>query len=245
MAYFLCDKLSQISLWTFPEGKLIDPMNAEKKYRIVIAEDHTLFRQGIKALLSFEPEFEVVGEAADGLEAYQRAEELQPDLILLDLNMPRVNGMAAIKEIKRLCPETKILVLTVHKTEEHVLETLRAGASGYVLKDADHDEFLLAIRSVLQDKCYLSPDISERIVDGYLNGRKTARANTPWESLTARERQVLKLVAEGYKTKEIAGILIISEKTVAKHRANIMNKLDLHSASELTVYAINRGLVER
>jgi DNA-binding NarL/FixJ family response regulator len=218
-------------------------MHSSEIYRVVIAEDHTLFRQGLKALLSFEPEFEVVGEAADGLEAYQRTEELQPDIILLDLNMPRVDGMTAIKEIKRLCPEAKILVLTVHKTEEHVLETLKSGASGYVLKDADHDELLLAMRSVLQDKCYLSPDISARIVDAYLNGRQTDKTDTPWRSLTAREKQVLKLVAEGYKTKEIAGLLCISEKTVAKHRANIMRKLDLHSASELTAYAMKRGLV--
>jgi two-component system response regulator NreC len=218
-------------------------MHSSEIYRVVIAEDHTLFRQGLKALLSFEPEFEVVGEAADGLEAYQRTEELQPDIILLDLNMPRVDGMTAIKEIKRLCPQAKILVLTVHKTEEHVLETLKSGASGYVLKDADHDELLLAMRSVLQDKCYLSPDISARIVDAYLNGRQTDKTDTPWRSLTARERQVLKLVAEGYKTKEIAGLLCISEKTVAKHRANIMRKLDLHSASELTAYAMKRGLV--
>jgi two-component system response regulator NreC len=220
-------------------------MHSNEKHRVVIGEDHTLFRQGLKALLSLEPEFKVVGEAADGFQAIQRAKEFQPDLMLLDISMPRVDGMAAIKEIKRLCHETKIVVLTVHKTEEYVLETLRAGASGYVLKDADHDELLLAMRSVLQDKCYLSPDISARIVDGYLNGRKTADPKSPWESLTAREKQVLKLVAEGYKTKEIAAILCISDKTVAKHRANIMRKLDLHSASELTAYAMKRGLVEK
>ena len=220
-------------------------MHSDKKYRVVIAEDHTLFREGLKALLSLEPEFEVVGEAADGFEAIERTKELKPDLILLDISMPRVDGMAAISEIKRVCPEAKILILTVHKTEEHVLETLKSGASGYVLKDASHEEFLLAMKSVLQDKRYLSPDISARIVDGYLNGRKTADPTSPWESLTARERQVLKLVAEGYKNKEIADFLCISEKTVAKHRANTMNKLDLHSASELTVYAIKRGLVER
>jgi DNA-binding NarL/FixJ family response regulator len=218
-------------------------MNVEKKYRIVIAEDHTLFRQGLKALLSLEEDFAVVGEAVDGHEAIQRAKELKPDLILLDISMPRVDGMTAIKEIKRVCPEAKILVLTVHKTEEHVLETLKSGASGYVLKDASHEEFLLAMKSVLQDKRYLSPDISARIVEGYLNGQKTAEPTTSWESLTARERQVLKLIAEGYKSKEIGEFLCISDKTVAKHRSNIMAKLDLHSASELTAYAMKRGLV--
>ena len=218
-------------------------MNVEKKYRILIAEDHTLFRQGLKALLSLEEDLQVVGEAADGHHAIERAKELKPDLILLDISMPRVDGMAAIKEIKRACPEAKILILTVHKTEEHVLETLKSGASGYLLKDASHEEFLLAMRSVLQDKRYLSPDISARIVEGYLNGRGTGEPTSPWESLTARERQVLKLIAEGYKSKEIGDFLHISDKTVAKHRANIMNKLDLHSASELTAYAMKRGLV--
>lgn len=218
-------------------------MHSNDMYRVVIAEDHTLFRQGLKALLSLEPEFEVVGEAADGFQAIQSAKELKPDIILLDISMPRVDGMAAIREIKSVCPEAKILILTVHKTEEHVLETLKSGASGYVLKDASHEEFLLAMRSVLQGKRYLSPDISARIVDGYLNGRETADPTSPWESLTPRERQVLKLIAEAYKNKEIADFLCISVKTVAKHRANIMKKLDLHSAAELTAYAIKRGLV--
>ncbi len=218
-------------------------MHSNDMYRVVIAEDHTLFRQGLKALLSLEPEFEVVGEAADGFQAIQSAKELKPDIILLDISMPRVDGMAAIREIKSVCPEAKILILTVHKTEEHVLETLKSGANGYILKDASHEEFLLAMRSVLQGKRYLSPDISARIVDGYLNGRKTADPTSPWESLTPRERQVLKLIAEAYKNKEIADFLCISVKTVAKHRANIMKKLDLHSAAELTAYAIKRGLV--
>ena len=220
-------------------------MHSNEMYRVVIAEDHTLFRKGIMALLSLEPEFEIVGEAADGLQAIQSAKELKPDLILLDISMPRVDGMAAIKEIKRVCPAAKILVLTVHKTEEYVLESLKSGASGYVLKDACHDELLLAMRSVLRDKIYLSPDISARVVDGYLNGRKTAEPNSLSEILTPRERQVLKLVGEGYKNKEIADFLCISVKTVAKHRANIMNKLDLHNVASLTAYAIERGLVER
>ena len=220
-------------------------MHSNDTYRVVIAEDHTLFRQGLKALLSLEPEFEVVGEAADGFQAIKCAKELKPDIILLDISMPRVDGMAAIREIKSVCPEAEILILTVHKTEEHVLETLKSGASGYVLKDASHEEFLLAMRSVLQGKRYLSPDISARIVDGYLNGRETADPTSPWESLTPRERQVLKLIAEAYKNKEVADFLCISVKTVAKHRANIMKKLDLHSAAELTAYAMKRGLVER
>jgi DNA-binding NarL/FixJ family response regulator len=218
-------------------------MTVEKKYRVVIAEDHTLFRDGLKALLSFEPDFEVVGEAADGQEAVLKAEKLGPDLVLLDLSMPRVDGITAIKEIRRRCPETKILVLTVHKTEEHVAETLNSGANGYVLKDASQSELILAMKSVAKDGCYLSPSISARVVDGYLSERKSQSPCVQSTVLTSRERQVLKLIAEGYKSRQIADVLCISEKTVAKHRANIMSKLDLHSASALTAFAIERGLV--
>lgn len=218
-------------------------MPEEQKCRVLIAEDHTLFRDGLKALLSYEPDFEVVGEAADGQEAVLRSEKVKPDLVLLDLSMPRVDGVTAIKEIKRRCPDTKILVLTVHKTEEHVAETLSSGANGYVLKEASQAELVLAMKSVLRDECYLSPAISAKVVDGYLAERKRQAPSVPSALLTARERQVLKLIAEGYKSKEIAGLLYISEKTVAKHRANIMAKLDLHSASALTAYALERGLV--
>ncbi len=216
-------------------------MTDEKKYRIVIAEDHTLFRQGLKALLSFEPEFEIVGEAEDGSEAIRCVEELKPDLILLDLNMPRVDGLTAINDIKSRSSNTKVLVLTAHRTEEFVSETLRSGASGYVLKDADHSELLLAMRSILLEKSYLSPDVSRKVIDGYL---RRLRSEQSKESLTPRERQILKLIAEGYKSKEIAEFLYISTTTVAKHRANIMKKLDLHSAAALTAYAKKKGLVD-
>ena len=220
-------------------------MAVKKKYRVVIAEDHTLFREGLKALISLEPDFEVVGEAENGIAAMRCIEKLKPDLVLVDLTMPRVDGFATIKELKRLYPQTKILVLTGHKAEEFVLETLQSGANGYVVKEADHRELLLAMRSVLKEKRFLSPDISAKVIDGYLDGRKRLKSESAWESLTARERQVLKLIAEGYKSKGIADLLCISEKTVAKHRANIMKKLDLHSASALTAYAMERGLVER
>jgi len=202
-----------------------------------------LFRDGLKALLAVGDDFEVVGEAEDGQQAVSRAAKLKPDIVLLDLSMPRVDGMTAIKEIKKRSPQTKILILTVHKTEEHVAETLQLGANGYVLKDADHAELSLAMKSVIKDGCYLSPAVSSNVVGGYLSERsKQSPARQP-ALLTSRERQVLKLIAEGHKSKEIAAVLCISEKTVAKHRANIMAKLDLHSASALTSYAIERGIV--
>jgi len=216
-----------------------------EKQRIIIAEDHTILREGLRALISSDPEFDVVGEAEDGRDAIRCVEKLTPDLILIDLSMPRMDGMDAIKEIKKRCPETKILVLTVHRTEEYILATLRAGADGYALKDATHTELVMAIKSVLMGKPYLSPGVSEKVIEGYLEGRKTLRSESPWDTLTQREREVLKLIAEGYKNREIADYLYISVKTVEKHRANLMRKLDLHNTSALTAYAMEKGLVTR
>jgi DNA-binding NarL/FixJ family response regulator len=215
------------------------------KNRIVIAEDHTILREGLRALLSSHPDLEVVGEAADGREAIRCVDEAAPDLVLLDLSMPRMDGMDAIREISKRSPETKILALTVHKDEEYVLAALQAGADGYALKDATQAELLTAIRSVLAGKRYLSPGVSEKVIEGYLAGKKTRTTKTPWDGVTAREREVLKLIAEGHKNKEIAEILCISVKTVEKHRSNIMEKLDLHNVSDLTAYAIERGIVTR
>jgi len=217
----------------------------KKKHTIVIADDHTLFREGLRALLSAHDDLHVLGEAENGQEALRAVEQRRPDLLLMDLSMPKMGGLEAIKEVKRREPGTKVLVLTIHGTEEFVLEALDAGASGYVLKDATHDELVLAIRSVLAEKRYLSPDISAKVIEGYIDGRKTVKSSSTWDSLTLREREILKLVAEGRKNKEIAEILFISAKTVAKHRANLMSKLDLHSASALTAYALDRGLLAK
>ncbi len=215
------------------------------KYRIVIAEDHTILREGLRALLSSSSEFEVVGEAEDGHAAIHCVETLKPDLILMDLSMPRMSGMDAIREIKRGFTEIKIVALTVHKTEEYVLATLKAGADGYVLKDATHAELLMALRSVLAGKRYLSPGISEKVIEGYLEGRKSVKTHSSWETLTQREREILKLIAEGYRNREIAEYLCISVKTVETHRSSLMRKLDLHNVSELTVFAMERRLVTR
>jgi len=217
-------------------------MDTEKK-KIVIAEDHTILREGLKALLSSCNELEVIGEAEDGREAVKLASELEPDLMLMDLSMPRMNGIEAIKEIKKRNPEIKILVLTVYKTEEYVLASLQAGADGYILKEANHSEFLLAIKNVLMGKNYLSPEISGKVIEGYLKGQQHHAPVTIWDTLTSREREILKLVGEGYKNREIADDLCISLKTVEKHRENLMKKLDLHTASALTSYAIEKGLV--
>ena len=217
----------------------------KEKKQVLIAEDHTILREGLRMLLGSNPALEVVGEAQDGLEAKRQAESLRPHLILMDLSMPRMNGMDAIKEIKKQCPDTKILVLTVHRTEEYILAALKAGADGYVLKDATHSELMLAIDCVLSGKSYLSPGISEKVIEGYLEGRKTLKAHSPWDTLTQREQEILKMVAEGYKNKDIADYLCISVKTVEKHRANLMKKLDLHSVSALTAFAMEKGLITK
>jgi DNA-binding NarL/FixJ family response regulator len=217
----------------------------KKPYRIVIAEDHRILREGLRSLISSNPDFEVVGEAEDGRDAIRCVDELRPDLVLMDLSMPKMNGLDAIAEVKNRCPDTKLLVLTVHKAEEYVFESLKAGADGYLLKDATHAELMLAIENVLDGKPYLSPGISGRLVEGYLKGRKPLKSELSLEILTKRERQVLKLIGEGHKNKEIADYLCISVKTVEKHRANLMKKLDLHSASVLTAFAIEKGLTTK
>jgi DNA-binding NarL/FixJ family response regulator len=215
----------------------------KKPFNIVIAEDHTILREGLKALLSSQSDLKVIDEAGDGLEAIRCVQNHSPDMILLDLSMPKMTGLDAIKEIKRVNAGTKIIVLTVHSTEEYILATLQAGADGYVLKDAHSAELLTAIRHVLDGRRYLSPSISGTIIDGLLQGKKASAIRSAWETLTQREREILKLVAEGHKNKEIADLLCISVKTVEKHRANLMEKLDLHNVASLTALAAEKGLI--
>lgn len=213
------------------------------KRRILIVEDHTLLRAGLRALLSQDDDIEIVGESDNGRDAIRLIGALAPNLVMTDLSMPGMNGMEAIRDIKRRYPDIRVLVLTIHKADEYILESLKAGADGYLLKDATHDELRVAIRSVLNGKTYLSPDISGKVVNGYLGTGKLSNTRSAWDTLTHREREVLKLVAEGHPNKYIAEYFCLSVKTVEKHRANLMKKLDLHNASTLTAYAIEKGLV--
>jgi DNA-binding NarL/FixJ family response regulator len=221
-----------------------EPM-MKQKYRILIVDDHTLFRAGVRALLTQDPGIEVVGEAANGRDAIRAVALLAPHLVLMDLSMPSMNGMEAMTEIKRRYPDVRVLVMTLHKTEDYIHASLNAGADGYILKDATQEEFLLAIRSVLLGKTYLSMDVSAMVVSGYLSGGNSSGASGNYDSLTHREREVLKLVAEGKSNKDTAEFLSLSVKTVEKHRSNLMSKLALHNASGLTTYAMERGLVVR
>jgi len=213
--------------------------------KIAIAEDHTILREGLRSLISANHDMEVVCEAINGHEAVRCVDTFRPDIMLLDLSMPRLNGLDAIREIKKINRTTKVIVLTVHKTEEYVRASLQAGAEGYLLKDAGYTELLAAIHSVMGGKRYLSPEISGTVIDGYLEGRKAGEPVTSWDTLSHRERQIVKLIGEGYKNKDMANLLCISVKTVEKHRANIMQKLDIHDVSGLTALAIEKGIVTR
>jgi len=235
------DFLRVCQFWGMIE-QLASPM---RKYRIVIAEDHTILRAGLRALLASESVLEVVGEAGDGRDAIRCIEKHVPDLVLMDLSMPKLNGMEAIREVKLSCPQTKVIALTVHKTEEYILATLQAGADGYILKEATHDELMSAIHSVLNGKSYLSPGVSHKVIEGYLEGRSKLKVSTSWDTLSKREREILKLIAEGNKNKEIADHLCISVKTVEKHRSNLMKKLDLHNVADLTAFALEKGLISK
>lgn len=215
----------------------------DTRHRILIVDDHTLFRAGLKALLLQSPELEVVGEAANGRDAIRCVGELKPDLVLMDITMPGMNGIEAVTEIKRRTPEVRVLVMTLHTAEDYIHASLKAGADGYILKDATQDEFRVAMRSVLMGKTYLSIDVSAKVVSGYLGGGKSTGTSSVYDTLTHREREVLKLIAEGNMNKSIADYLNLSVKTVEKHRSNLMTKLNVHNAAGLTVYAIENGLL--
>jgi DNA-binding NarL/FixJ family response regulator len=218
----------------------------DEKRRVVIVEDHSIFREGIRALLSSVLSFEIVGEAEDGVEGVRIVEELTPDFVLMDLSLPRMSGVEAIEKIKERSPDTRILALTVHMDEEYIVAAFQAGADGYVLKDANRTELITAIETIMAGKPYLSPGISEKVIKGFLRGVKVSGGDQPIdETLTQREREVLVLVAEGHSNKAIAERLFISVKTVERHRANLMAKLDLHTPQALTAYAFERGLLNR
>jgi DNA-binding NarL/FixJ family response regulator len=213
-----------------------------QKHTILLADDHSILREGLRSLLSNTPDLEIIGEAEDGKDTIEKARQLQPQLVLMDLSMPVINGTDAIRVIKQRSPEIKIIVLTVHKSEEYVRATLDAGADGYVLKDDTSNDLLTSIKNVQKGNIYLSPGICDKVINGYLNHPDKVSSVRSWDQLTLREREVLKLIAEGSKNREIADCLSVSIKTVEKHRSNLMKKLDLHGVSKLTTYAIENGL---
>jgi two-component system response regulator NreC len=219
-------------------------INPPTTIHILLADDHTILRAGLKMMLNAQPDMEVVGEAQDGRHAMLEAQRLHPDIILMDITMPDINGIEATRQIKKQLPDVKILILTMHENDEYLYQALRAGASGYMLKEAADTDLISALHVVQSGHFYLSPAAQSVMVGDYLQRLHAGEEKDSYSSLTEREREILKLVAEGYTNNQIAERLVISPKTVDTHRTHIMDKLNLHSRAELVKYAMRRGLLE-
>ena len=212
--------------------------------RVLLADDHTIVRQGLRALLDSQEDIEVVGEAENGRQAFEKTKQIVPDIVVLDITMPNLNGIEATRQIKKLNPEIKVIVLTVHDNEEYVHQVLQAGASGYLLKESAVSDLVSAINAVKKGDIFLSPTISKVVVKDYI--RHTDRESRAFDSLdvlTSREREVLQLIAEGHTNREVARLLKLSVKTVDVHRAHIKEKLHIHDTAGLIKYSIRKGLI--
>lgn len=209
--------------------------------RILIADDHTIFRSGLRLLLDSEPDMEVVGEAQDGKQAIEMAEKNTPDVVLMDIGMPVLSGIEATRTIHQRMPDVNVLVLTMHRSDEYFFEMLEAGASGYLLKGAETNELISAVRSVAKGEVFIYPSMTKRLVEEYL--RQSLHESSDGPRLTPRERLIMKMISEGYSNKEIAEQLVISPSTVHSHRTNLMHKLNLNTRHELVQYARQQGLI--
>ena len=214
-----------------------------KKIRILLADDHNIMRRGLRLLLESQPEFSVVGEAADGRQAVEQAELTKPDVAVLDIAMPHLSGTDAAQRINQLLPTTAIVILSMHSDEGYVLRALKAGAKGYLLKDSAEGDLIEAIKSVGEGKTFFSPEITKMLVEDYVRDIKTRGVDDTYELLTAREREILHLLVEGRSNKEIATALNLSPYTVETHRRNLQEKLNLHSFAELILYAVRKGII--
>ncbi len=211
--------------------------------RILLADDHVVMRNGLRLLLERYPDFSVVGEASDGREAILMAEQFTPDVIVMDIAMPLLNGIEAAKRVSERYPRTSVVILSMHSDEAYVLRALKAGARGYLLKDSAEIDLVQAVRAVSSGKAFFSPAVSKVLADDYVRQVRQRGLDDPYDLLTARERELLQLVAELKGTKEIASLLGVSSHTVDTHRANLMHKLNLHSIPELILYAVRRGII--
>lgn len=216
----------------------------DKPITIFLADDHTIVRQGLAKLLDGEPNLQVVGEAKNGREAVRKVEELKPDIVLMDIAMPLLNGIEATRQIKKICPETKIIILSMHSHDRYISELFTLGASGYLIKDCTGRDIIKAVRAALNGDTYLSPSISRQVVDDYVSMKKMSHQEELYSRLSNREREVFQLIAEGLMTKKIAEILFVSVSTVKTHRSNIMKKLQMDNLPQLIKFAIELGLAE-
>ncbi len=214
------------------------------KKRVLIADDHALVREGISAFLKLSDDFEVVAEASDGIEAIEKTEKYHPDIIIMDINMPKLGGLEATIEIKKMWPDTKVLVLTQYEDKEYITRFLKAGVSGYLLKKAVGSDLLTGLRAISRGELYLYSSIATEVVSRYLHGDNSRDAVDPYDKLSDREKQVLKLVAEGYTHKEVADMLHISAKTVIAHQTNIGEKLGIHTRAGFIKFAIQKGIIK-
>ncbi len=214
------------------------------KKKVLIADDHVLVREGIVAFLKLCDDIEVIGEASDGIEAIEKARKLRPDIIIMDINMPKLGGLETTVEIKKMYPDTKVLVLTQYEDREYISRFLKAGVSGYLLKKAVGSDLITALKAIGRGELYLYSSIAAEVVAGYLQGEKHPEIEDPYEKLSDREKQVLRLVAEGYTHKEVADMLNISVKTVIAHQTNIGEKLDIHTRAGLIKFAIQKGIIK-
>lgn len=214
------------------------------KIKIILADDHTLFRQGIRQLISAETDMEVIGEAGNGGDAVIRAAELRPDMVLMDIGMPGLSSFEATRQIKKNRPDTKVMMLSMYDDEDYLVEGMEVGANGYVLKDSPAAQLTLAIRDVYRGGSYLSPRMLSQLVDDFRSRIKSASRLPRFATLTTREREVLKVLAEGNSVKEIACDLNLSVKTVEAHKFNLMRKLDIHNKAQLVQYAIQKKIIQ-
>ena len=215
----------------------------KKKIRILLADDHNIMRRGLRLLLERQPEFEVVGEAADGRQAVEGMEATKPDVAILDIAMPNMSGIEAAQRIRALLPQAAIIILSMHSDESYVLRALKAGAKGYLLKDSAENDLIEAIKAVSEGKAFFSPEISKILVEDYVRDMRKRGAEDSYELLTSREREILQLLAEGKSNKDIATSLNLSLYTVETHRRNLQDKLNLHSVAELILYAVRKGII--